>query len=170
MTSEGPARFGVEELRSRLERIDRTIVELLSVRVALSATIIRERWLQGRAVTDRPQERTVHTRARNWSRELGLPPELADRLLKALVAAGKERFREQTASAPDSGSRSSRGPASAFGWCGEGGPTSGSDSLPVTGISGSETAVSRSSTADAFGAELRPGSPSPIERRRPADP
>jgi chorismate mutase len=103
MLSERTVRFGVEELRRRLERIDRTIVELLAVRIAQSATIIRERRALGQNVTDLAQERTVHARAETWARELGIPIELADRLFEALIAAGKDRFREQGELAPSMG-------------------------------------------------------------------
>jgi chorismate mutase len=79
------------EVRARLEEIDRSLVLLLAARLEAAALAIRIRTARGAKVSDRAQERRVLSRARLWADEAGLPPALAEAVLRAVIEAGKVR-------------------------------------------------------------------------------
>jgi len=79
------------DVRREIARSDRTIVCLVAARLRAARRAIRLRVAAGEDLTDRDQEAVVLERAQQWSEELGVPPELAAVLLRALIDAGKGR-------------------------------------------------------------------------------
>ena len=81
----------LEEVRARLEEIDRDLLRLVAARLEAANLAIRIRIEQGEEVCDPAQERRVLARARRWADEAGLPPALVETIFRALIEAGKER-------------------------------------------------------------------------------
>ncbi len=84
-----PGSKSLAELRAELARVDREIVRLVSARLRLARSAIRLRLEAGESVTNRVQERLVRDRAHRWAIELGVSPELIDRLFRDVVQCGK---------------------------------------------------------------------------------
>ena len=78
--------------RRQLERIDRSIVRLLNVRLETAQGAIRARWSRSGKVADPAQEKQVLERGERWAVELGVPPELVGTLFRGLLEEGKTRF------------------------------------------------------------------------------
>ncbi len=102
MPLDRPGAESLVHLRHEIESVDRSIVLLLAARLDGAERAIRARVAHGRPVTDEAQEDRVLRRAREWARELGLPPALVDTLFRTLIAEGKARFRaaDKPASSP----------------------------------------------------------------------
>ena len=75
----------LEELRTRLDALDRRLLELAAERQALSAEIAAVKRATGQSTRDFAREREVLLRARADADALGLPPALAEALLKSLI-------------------------------------------------------------------------------------
>jgi len=88
MDARTPSR-SLNDLRAELARLDRELVELLGARLRVARHAIRLRVSAGEAVTNRAQERLVLSRAHRWSIELGISPELVDRVFRDLIQCGK---------------------------------------------------------------------------------
>jgi chorismate mutase len=85
-----PPSPSLSDLRSELAHVDRELVGLLARRLRVARTAIRMRVASGEPVTDRVQERRVRDRAQRWALELGVAPELVDRLFRDLIQTGKD--------------------------------------------------------------------------------
>ncbi len=79
----------VERARARIEGIDRALLELYACRRKLFAELWEYKRRQGITLVDPAQERRVVARARALAVDLGLPPEEAEELTRALLASCK---------------------------------------------------------------------------------
>lgn len=75
----------LDELRLRLNDIDRRLLTLVAERQAMSREIARVKRVTGRPTRDYQREREVILGARTTASELGLPPALAETLLRLLI-------------------------------------------------------------------------------------
>ncbi len=80
----------LRELREEIARIDHAIVFLVAARIRVARRAIEWRAAHGEDRTNRNQELIVRDRAREWAKQVALPPEFAAHLIQALVVAGKE--------------------------------------------------------------------------------
>lgn len=83
----------VEELRVRLEAIDRSLVLGLRAREQTQQELFAYKRLAGIALYDPGQERVVKRRARQWAEECGADPDLAEKVVAGALASGRRRFR-----------------------------------------------------------------------------
>jgi len=79
-------------VRRDLEEIDRGIVLLVAARIDAACTAIRLRSEKDGRIADPLQEHRVIVRAQSWAREVGLSPDLAATIFRAMIDQGKERF------------------------------------------------------------------------------
>jgi chorismate mutase/prephenate dehydrogenase len=77
----------LETLREQLNALDRELLDLAARRQALATEIARVKGESGLPTRDFGREREVLMRARAHATELGLPPGLADALLRPLIHA-----------------------------------------------------------------------------------
>ncbi|HXS27238.1 MAG TPA: prephenate dehydrogenase/arogenate dehydrogenase family protein [Steroidobacteraceae bacterium] len=75
----------LDELRRRLNEIDRRLLDLAAERQAVSREVARVKRETGRPTRDYQREREVILDARNSAIELGLPPSLAEALMRLLI-------------------------------------------------------------------------------------
>lgn len=85
MSDDRDDRDDLDALRAELSSVDREILALAARRRALAQAIGARKRSLGRPTRDFEREFVVFTRARAHAAELGLAPELADRLLTALI-------------------------------------------------------------------------------------
>jgi chorismate mutase len=79
----------LSELRGEIARIDHAIVLLVAARLRAARRAIRLRRVAGEEVTNPSQEFLVIDRARRWADEVAAPSGFVERLMQALVNAGK---------------------------------------------------------------------------------
>jgi chorismate mutase/prephenate dehydrogenase len=75
----------LNELRDRLSRVDRELIELVAERQRLSREVARVKGATGRPTRDYGRERDVILNARTHAESLGVPPAVAERLLRLLI-------------------------------------------------------------------------------------
>ena len=75
----------LEDLRAQLDVLDRRLLEIVAERQALGAEIAVVKRATGQFTRDFGRERDVLLRARADANELGVPPALAEALLKSLI-------------------------------------------------------------------------------------
>jgi chorismate mutase/prephenate dehydrogenase len=75
----------LDELRRRLDAIDRELLELVARRQALAAEVAEEKRRSGAPVRDFAREREVIIAARAQAVRLGISPETAEALLRKLI-------------------------------------------------------------------------------------
>ncbi|HEX9773209.1 MAG TPA: prephenate dehydrogenase/arogenate dehydrogenase family protein [Steroidobacteraceae bacterium] len=75
----------LEDLRARLDLIDRQLLELVAQRQALSTEIASVKRATGQSTRDFGREREVLLRARRDAESLGIAPSLAESLLQSLI-------------------------------------------------------------------------------------
>ncbi len=77
--------MNLDELRTALTDLDGQLVELVARRQALSEQVAAVKRSTGRATRDFGREREVILRGRNAALKLGVPPDLAESLLRLLI-------------------------------------------------------------------------------------
>lgn len=77
--------MNLDELRSELSELDAEILALVARRQALSEEVAAVKRATGRATRDFAREREVILRGRSAAESLGLPPDLAESLLRQLI-------------------------------------------------------------------------------------
>lgn len=77
--------MSLPELRDELASIDRALLELVARRLDLARLIGELKHLEARGIRDRAQEDAVIARARGEGSHLGLPPELAETIMRLLI-------------------------------------------------------------------------------------
>jgi chorismate mutase/prephenate dehydrogenase len=75
------------ELRERLTGLDRQLIELVAERQRLSGEVARAKRATGHATRDYRRERDVILNARKTAGNLGVPPEVAEGILRLLIRA-----------------------------------------------------------------------------------
>lgn len=75
----------LDELRAALTELDGQLLQLVARRQALSEQVAGAKRAVGRATRDFGREREVILRGRNTAQELGIPPDLAESLLRQLI-------------------------------------------------------------------------------------
>ena len=75
----------LDELRARLDLLDRDLLELVAERQAISSQIAEVKRTTGQSTRDFARERDVLLKARRDAGELGVAPALAESLLRALI-------------------------------------------------------------------------------------
>jgi chorismate mutase/prephenate dehydrogenase len=75
----------LDELRARLDLLDRDLLELVAERQAISSQIAEVKRATGQSTRDFAREREVLLKARGDATELGVAPALAESLLRALI-------------------------------------------------------------------------------------
>src|SRR5690242_7853948 len=75
----------LEDLRQRLNDLDRQIIQLVAERKALSEEVARAKRATGKPTRDYEREREVIMSARAMATERGVSPELAEQLLRLLI-------------------------------------------------------------------------------------
>ena len=90
----------LEELRSRIERIDRQLVELIGKRREVALEIGRAKQALGRPVLDPQQEAKVVRRAAEIARELGVDEELTRDVIWRIIAAARDAQEGRTSWGP----------------------------------------------------------------------
>jgi len=86
----------LEELRARLNAVDHELVTLIATRQALSAEVAEAKRSAGIATRDFQREREVLLNARAAAESLGVPPDLAESVLRLLIRGSlttQERLR-----------------------------------------------------------------------------
>jgi chorismate mutase / prephenate dehydrogenase len=86
----------LEELRSRLNDVDRQLVELVAERQNIVTEIGRNKLSSGKATRDYQREKDVLDMATKHARKLGVDPKLTEQILRALIRsslASQERDR-----------------------------------------------------------------------------
>ena len=77
--------MSLDDLRRELADVDRRLLELVARRQELSSEIGEAKREVGRSPRDYRQEREVLERARGFAEDLGVPPDVAERLLLLLI-------------------------------------------------------------------------------------
>jgi chorismate mutase / prephenate dehydrogenase len=77
--------LSLEALRGRLTAVDRQIIELIAERQAIVAEIGRDKLKTGRATRDFQREKQVLDTGRETATACGLPPDLAEQVLRLLI-------------------------------------------------------------------------------------
>ena len=77
--------MNLDELRAALTELDGQLLELVARRQALSQQVEAVKRATGRATRDFGREREVILRGRNTAQRLGIPPDLAESLLRQLI-------------------------------------------------------------------------------------
>ena len=77
--------MNLDELRSALTQLDVQLLELVARRQALSEQVAAVKRATGRATRDFGRERDVILQGRNAALRLGVPPDLAESLLRQLI-------------------------------------------------------------------------------------
>jgi chorismate mutase len=80
----------LEELRSRIEMIDRQLVELIGRRRDVALEIGKTKQILGLPVLDPQQEAKVVRRAAEIARELGVDEELTRDVIWRIIAAARD--------------------------------------------------------------------------------
>jgi chorismate mutase/prephenate dehydrogenase len=80
----------LQELRSRIESIDRQLVELIGRRRELAVEVGRVKQALGLPVLDPQQEAKVVRRAAELARELGVDEELTRDVIWRIIAAARD--------------------------------------------------------------------------------
>jgi chorismate mutase/prephenate dehydrogenase len=75
----------LDELRTALTQVDAQLLELVARRQALSEQVAAVKRATGRATRDFGRERDVILRGRTAAQRLGIPPDLAESLLRQLI-------------------------------------------------------------------------------------
>ncbi len=75
----------LDELRTALTELDERLLDLVARRQALSEQVASVKRVTGRATRDFGRERDVILRGRNTAERLGVPPDLAESLLRQLI-------------------------------------------------------------------------------------
>jgi chorismate mutase / prephenate dehydrogenase len=75
----------LDELRTALTELDEQLLGLVARRQALSQQVASAKRATGRATRDFVREREVILRGRNSAQRLGIPPDLAESLLRQLI-------------------------------------------------------------------------------------
>src|SRR3981189_3656368 len=75
----------LDELRTALTEVDEQLLDLVARRQALSEQVAAVKRATGRATRDFGREREVILRGRNAASRLGVPPDLAESLLRQLI-------------------------------------------------------------------------------------
>lgn len=83
-------RSALEELRSRIEAIDRELVELIGKRREVALEIGRAKQTLGLPVLDPQQEAKVVRRAAEIAREIGVDEELTRDVIWRIIAAARD--------------------------------------------------------------------------------
>jgi chorismate mutase len=87
MSESGPT---LEELRSRIEVIDRQLVELIGRRREVALQIGRAKEILGLPILDPQQEAKVVRRAAEIAREIGVDEELTRDVIWRIIAAARD--------------------------------------------------------------------------------
>lgn len=77
--------MSLEDLRERLSAVDRQIIELAAERQSIVTEIGRDKLKSGRATRDFQREKQVLDNGRAVAAGSGLPPDLAEEILQALI-------------------------------------------------------------------------------------
>ncbi|MGC1387214.1 MAG: bifunctional chorismate mutase/prephenate dehydrogenase [Steroidobacteraceae bacterium] len=77
--------MNLDELRAALTDLDGQLLDLVARRQALSHEVAAVKRATGRATRDFGREREVILRGRNTAQRLGIPPDLAESLLRQLI-------------------------------------------------------------------------------------
>lgn len=81
--------------RSKIERVDRTIVQLLGERLHAAAIVVAAKRANGLPVLDPEQEARVVRRAGEWARDAALPDEDVRDLFWRIIAITRRAQGEQ---------------------------------------------------------------------------
>jgi len=97
MGDRAAAEGSLTSLRHDLEEIDRALVLLVAARLEAAGAAIEHRTQRGEPMVDRAQEARVVARAQKWATEVGISPEVVERVFREIVEAGKARFESSRA-------------------------------------------------------------------------
>ncbi len=96
--------ISLDDLRTRLNAIDRQFLELVAERKAVSREVARVKRTAGRPTRDYEREREVILGARNTAQELGVSPDLAENLLRMLIRSSLTTQEQASVAAGGAGS------------------------------------------------------------------
>jgi chorismate mutase/prephenate dehydrogenase len=99
-----PEDASLDDLRKRLNEIDRHLLELVAERKAVSHEVARVKRTSGRPTRDYEREREVLLGARNTASELGISPSLAEELLRMLIRSSLTTQEKASVAAGSAGS------------------------------------------------------------------
>jgi chorismate mutase/prephenate dehydrogenase len=88
----------LDELRQRLNELDRQLIELMAERQSVVEKVGEHKVSSGRATRDYAREKRVLDGARNNARELGIQPDVAEEVMRLLIQTSltkQERARVQ---------------------------------------------------------------------------
>jgi chorismate mutase / prephenate dehydrogenase len=94
----------LEDLRRRLDAIDRELISLVAERKAVSAEVARVKRSTGHPTRDYAREREVILGVRQIAAELGLSPALAEELLRLLIRSSLTTQEQASVAAQGTGS------------------------------------------------------------------
>ena len=94
----------LEELRSRLTAIDRELLALVAERQRLSREVARVKRATGYPTRDYEREREVILGARSAASEQGIPPDLAEKILRLLIRSSLTTQEQASVAARGTGS------------------------------------------------------------------
>jgi chorismate mutase/prephenate dehydrogenase len=93
----------LEDLRQRLNAIDRELLALVAERKAVSTEVARVKRATGHPTRDYEREREVILGVRETAAELGVSPELAEQLLRLLIRSSLTTQEQATVAARSAG-------------------------------------------------------------------
>src|SRR3954470_19922996 len=94
----------LEDLRRRINELDRQILELVGQRQETSREIARAKRATGYATRDYNREREVLLSAREAGRQYGIPPQLAENILRLLIRSSLTTQEQASVAAQGAGS------------------------------------------------------------------
>jgi len=94
----------LEDLRQRIDELDRQILELVGKRQETSREIIRAKRATGHATRDYNRERDVLLAARDAGRQYGVSPQLAENILRLLIRSSLTTQEQASVAAQGAGS------------------------------------------------------------------
>src|SRR3954464_9792834 len=94
----------LEELRRRINELDRQILELVGKRQETSREIIRAKRDTGQATRDYTREREVLMAARETGRQCGVSPQVAENILRLLIRSSLTTQEQASVAAQGAGS------------------------------------------------------------------
>lgn len=85
MAEPSPADRDLLEKRAQIDALDRALLELVARRWSLVAELFEDKRRHGLPLLDPARERDLLNKRRASAEQLGLPPELAERIFQAIL-------------------------------------------------------------------------------------
>jgi chorismate mutase len=88
------------ELRNNIEVLDKRIISIVGVRLALAADFAKLKQAHNLKIHDPERENILHRLYENWSKELDVEPKLIRSIFESILSASKARQADLIAGSP----------------------------------------------------------------------